>query len=135
MTTRESDVAGKITTYLDRGAAGLRAGTAYRLQQMRTEVLAHLADVQHERASSGEMAHALAGGAGDRRRSGRGALRRWAGVFLLGAVAWLGWQQWQAFQQIRDFGELDAQILSSDLPIDAYMDRGFQVWLKASYDR
>ena len=25
--------------------------------------------------------------------------------------------------------ELDVQILSSDLPIDAYLDRGFQTWL------
>jgi len=25
--------------------------------------------------------------------------------------------------------ELDLQILTSDLPIDAYVDRGFQTWL------
>jgi Protein of unknown function (DUF3619) len=31
-----------------------------------------------------------------------------------------------------DPAELDAQLLKSDLPIDAYLDRGFEAWLKGS---
>jgi hypothetical protein len=31
-----------------------------------------------------------------------------------------------------DPAELDAQLLKSDLPIDAYLDRGFEAWLKRS---
>ena len=34
----------KLTTYLDHGAAELKAGTAYRLQLARAEALARLAD-------------------------------------------------------------------------------------------
>ena len=50
-------------------------------------------------------------------------------------AAGFGYQQWQAYQQLNDIEETDAAILSSDLPIDAYLDRGFQNWLKrASYD-
>jgi hypothetical protein len=36
----------------------------------------------------------------------------------------------QLDQRAADVEELDAQLLSSDLPIDAYLDRGFQNWLK-----
>ena len=57
------------------------------------------------------------------------------GVAAFVAVAGFGWQQWQAFQQVKEFEELDTQILSSDLPIDAYLDRGFQNWIKASFER
>ena len=32
-------------------------------------------------------------------------------------------------QQVSEIEELDAQILSSDLPIDAYLDQGFRNWL------
>ncbi len=49
---------------------------------------------------------------------------------LLVVAAVVGYQQWQAYQQLRDIEETDAAILSSDLPIDAYLDRGFQNWLK-----
>ncbi|MET0440381.1 MAG: DUF3619 family protein [Casimicrobiaceae bacterium] len=52
----------------------------------------------------------------------------------MAALAAFGWQQWQAVQQVREFEELDAQLLSSDLPIDAYLDRGFQNWLKTSFE-
>ena len=50
------------------------------------------------------------------------------GILILAAGVF-GWQQWQFDQQTRELEELDAQILSSDLPIDAYLDRGFQTWL------
>jgi hypothetical protein len=31
---------------------------------------------------------------------------------------------------ISDFEEIDSMLLTDDLPIDAYLDRGFQNWLK-----
>jgi hypothetical protein len=54
--------------------------------------------------------------------------RLWFGIAAI-VVATLAWQQWQVYQQTREIEELDAQLLSSDLPIDAYLDRGFQNWL------
>ena len=56
-----------------------------------------------------------------------------AGI-LIGVGALLGWQQWQAWQQQLDIEETDAAILTSDLPIDAYLDHGFQAWLKHAGD-
>ena len=55
------------------------------------------------------------------------------GVLLI-VVAYFGYHQWQAYQQLNDIQETDAAILSSDLPIDAYLDRGFQNWLKSTAD-
>jgi len=135
MNTHETEIANKITTYLDRGTADLKAGTVYRLQQARAAALARLADPEVEVGV--QMAHALAGGTGTLggHHAMRVNLRVWLGVAAFVAVAGFGWQQWQAFQQVKEFEELDTQILSSDLPIDAYLDRGFQNWIKASFER
>jgi len=48
-------------------------------------------------------------------------------VLLIGLAAAYIWQQNQRIAQIE---EIDAQLLTDDLPIDAYLDRGFQNWLK-----
>ncbi|MFY9314764.1 MAG: DUF3619 family protein, partial [Burkholderiales bacterium] len=37
---------------------------------------------------------------------------------------------WQQDRRAADVEELDAQLLTDDLPIDAYLDRGFEAWLK-----
>jgi hypothetical protein len=37
---------------------------------------------------------------------------------------------WQEEQRAADAEELDAMLLTSDLPLDAYLDRGFEAWLK-----
>jgi len=39
-------------------------------------------------------------------------------------------QYWQQNQRSAEIEEIDAQLLTDDLPIDAYLDRGFQNWLK-----
>lgn len=48
-------------------------------------------------------------------------------VLLIGFAAAYTWQQNHAIAEIE---EIDAQLLTDDLPIDAYLDRGFQNWLK-----
>ena len=134
MTDREREFAKKITTYLDHGAAGLKAGTAYRLQSARQEALARLADPQ--RATHLQLAGAHAGGGSGTAGGGRslwGTGRLWVGIALIVALGF-GVQQWQAYQQLNELEEMDAAILSSDLPIDAYLDRGFQNWLKRTGD-
>ena len=37
---------------------------------------------------------------------------------------------WQQNQRVAELEEIDAQLLTDELPIDAYLDRGFQNWLK-----
>ena len=61
----------------------------------------------------------------------------WAGLsarVLLPAAALIvavaGIYNWQEKQRLAEVVEIDSQLLTDDLPIDAYLDRGFQNWLK-----
>ena len=133
MSDHDREFAKKLTSYLDAGTAGLKAGTAYKLQLARAEALARLRDPK--RAPAVRMTPALAGAGAGTGTTGSGPSTRpifykvGLAVLLIAAAA-LGYQQWQAYQVIADLEETDAAILSSDLPIDAYLDRGFQNWLK-----
>jgi hypothetical protein len=49
-------------------------------------------------------------------------------VLLVAAVATL--YNWQQNQGAAESAEIDAELLSDELPIEAYLDRGFQDWLK-----
>ena len=66
-----------------------------------------------------------------------GRLGGWGGLalrvllplaFLLGSGAAL--YIWQQNQRAAEVEEIDSLLLTDDLPIDAYLDRGFQNWLK-----
>ena len=66
-----------------------------------------------------------------------GSLGGWSGVSfrLLAPLAALAVSvaalyTWQQNRVISDFEEIDSMLLTDDLPIDAYLDRGFQNWLK-----
>jgi Protein of unknown function (DUF3619) len=120
----ETDFSKKITGYLDHGTAQLRAGTAYKLQLARQEALSR---VSHPRHAS-ELALAGAGGTLSGGRRFLGDARIWLGVALI--VGGGLYYQWQSVQRVHDIEEMDAAILTSDLPIEAYLDRGFQNWLK-----
>lgn len=56
-----------------------------------------------------------------------------AALLISGVV---GLQYWQQSQRdataAAEAADLDARLLKSDLPIDAYLDNGFQAWLKRS---
>ena len=43
----------------------------------------------------------------------------------------LYWQQAQRFQQpsYADSADVDTQLLTDELPVTAYLDRGFEIWL------
>lgn len=50
-----------------------------------------------------------------------------AAFVAMSVAAIYGWQQNQRLAEIE---EIDAELLTDDLPIDAYLDRGFEAWLK-----
>lgn len=37
---------------------------------------------------------------------------------------------WQQEQRAADVEEIDTRLLTDDLPLDAYLDKGFEAWLK-----
>lgn len=58
-----------------------------------------------------------------------------AGVALAGAaliLALFGIQYWQQTPTVEEIVEIDAELLTSDLPINAYLDKSFDTWLKRS---
>lgn len=131
MNDHESEFARKVTHLLDRGASDLRAGTLYRLQQARAAALAGAAA---SRTTGLELATA-GGPSGVSPRAPWSSPMRWLGAALLVAAVGFGYQQWHAVQQVREFEELDLNLLASDLPIDAYLDRGFQNWLRTAFEQ
>ena len=49
---------------------------------------------------------------------------------LLVVLSVTGSYTWQHSQRLAEIEEIVAQLLTDDLPIDAYLDRGFEAWLK-----
>ena len=132
MNNPESAFARKVTRYLDQSAAELRPGTLYRLKQARAAAMASV-------AASPSTAAELATAGGPSLGGGRSGLRtgalRWLALALLVAAASFGYQQWHTLQRVYEFEDLDLHLLASDLPIDAYLDRGFQNWLRTGFER
>lgn len=104
-------------------ALQLDAGVASRLRAAREQALSAYRPETH--------APVVLGGAGAARLGGlRGLSLRVllpAAILCAAFAVMLGWQQQQRAAELE---ELDAQLLSSDLPIDAYLDQGFAAWLK-----
>jgi hypothetical protein len=66
-----------------------------------------------------------------------GRIEGWGGLslrillplaLLVGGLA--GIYSWEQNQRIAEVEDIDAQLLTDDLPVEAYLDRGFQDWLK-----
>lgn len=58
-----------------------------------------------------------------------------ASIALAGAaliLALVGMQYWQLQPSVEEIEEIDAAILTGELPINAYLDKSFDTWLKRS---
>jgi hypothetical protein len=130
----EIKFANKIRQALNEGArldGNSGARIAERLRAAREQALA-----RHRVAAAGQREPALAwarsaaagviGGFGGFGGFSLGALLPTA-LLVAGLIAIYSWQQ---DQRAADIEELDVQLLTDDLPIDAYLDKGFETWLK-----
>ncbi len=118
----ESQFGNKVRQLLNQGLA-LDKGAADRLRAARGRALAR------QRA---EPAPALAWA-----DNVLGSLGGWSGLslrllapFIALAISAAAIYTWQQNQQLAEVEEIDAQLLTDELPIDAYLDRNFQNWLK-----
>lgn len=111
---------------LNQSLSQIDADKLRRLQAAREQAL------QRHRVSGFELAPAWAG-----RMFGPlgplGATSRWVVPVAFVMLAFIGLQYWQNSQP-DDLSDLDAAVLKSELPIDAYLDQGFQSWLRRSSD-
>ncbi|MEC5399404.1 DUF3619 family protein [Uliginosibacterium sp. H1] len=114
----------KLRNKLNAGLNGLDTATAQRLQSARQVALARHAVVAESRFS-------LAG-------AGRGLLTlgmEYGGGLALSLallVAVAGTDYWMGLERNTEMAEVDSQLLVDDLPIDAYLDKGFDAWLRMS---
>jgi len=129
----DQELAKKITALLDRGNNDLRQGTAYRLQLARQAALAKMAERADAPLTASSPALALAGGAGTvgGKRRLLTDFRLWLGVLAIAGGAYF-YDYWTVLQQASEIAELDSALLGSDLPVDAFLDKGFENWLKRS---
>ena len=128
----EDEFAKKLTGYLDAGAAAAEGGHAVPAAAGRAAARSRAWPHRRGRPRShpaGPRLRARVAAAAQPGGSSAAGAPGCGSASLLIAAAGFGYQQWQVYQQTREIEELDAQILSSDLPIDAYLDRGFQTWL------
>ena len=118
--THEMQFGNKVRHLLNQGS--LKPTIARRLAETRERALARQ---RPEPAPALAWAGNIAGHIG------------WAGLALrillplamLGASA-AALYTWQQNQRAAEVEEIDSLLLGDDLPIDAYLDRGFQNWLK-----
>jgi hypothetical protein len=137
ITQNDQDVLGKkISALLDRSASELRQGTAYRLQLARQAALEKMAGRRDDPIAAHSGVLAGAGGTGTfgtdaPKRRLLTDLRVWIAILVLAGGAYV-YDYWKVMERASEIAELDAQLLGSDLPFDAFLDSGFENWLKRS---
>jgi hypothetical protein len=123
----DQEVARKIVQRLDRGLENIKQGTAYRLQSARQTALDRYREAPQPvfgLAWADELAFKVA-------HSRHVNARNLVGLGLL-VLGLIGVTYWQVVIQANDIADIDASLLSDDLPINAYLDSNFEAWLKRS---
>jgi len=128
MTQPEHELARKIVERLDHGTERLDPGTRERLAAARKVALSHYREKSEAVPSLAWSGQAMA----------RFAEHRLHHTRLLAAAAAIavllaGFAYWQVTGPAsNDLAEIDMGLLTDELPLNAYLDKGFDSWLKRS---
>jgi hypothetical protein len=123
----ENELAGKIVSRLEHGLGTIKQGTAYQLQSARQAALE-----RYREAPEPLFGLAWAGDVAFRVTTSRYFnTRNMLAVGLL-VLSLIGVTYWQVVLQSNDIADIDASLLTDDLPINAYLDSNFEAWLKRS---
>ncbi len=120
----EEDFSKKIVTLVDGAINNLRPEVILRLRQSRERAVAHAR--QHRATSFGLSGNAL-------HRASWLSHHRLVGIGILFAIILLVTTGiWQIFprQQEDDISQIDAALLTDDLPVHAYLDNSLVQWVK-----
>jgi len=121
----ESHLGSKIAEQLERAANQLRQGTFYSLQAARDLALQKYRPQPESRvAGDGRAASGLRRG---HLLSARVLLPLVIVLLSLGGIIY-----WQSAKQNNEVEDIDAHLLTGDLPINAYLDKDFDSWLRRS---
>lgn len=139
----EHDFSQKIRLALDESAEKLPYRIALRLQQARQASVSHAAATPAELSAGGIRGvgadgAAYAGMPAARRARDNDDAPRWlrlAWAVVPGIVVAVGLvviSDWSDTEIADEIAELDSEVLAGEVPISAYADRGFGVYLKNS---
>jgi hypothetical protein len=126
MKQTEDELARRIASLLDESASNIAAPAAERLAAARKQAL-----VRHQARPVSAWGWILAASGGP--QSGHGTGRNNLRAVLLAAAlasAIAIALNWQTPNTGPDIAEIDAQLLTDELPINAFLDQGFDSWLK-----
>ena len=123
----EQELAKKIVRHLDQGLGHVKQGTLYQLQSARMAALD-----RYREAPQPVFGLAWAGDAAFRLSHSRHFNARNMLALGLLLLSLTGVTYWQHAIQSSDLAEIDASLLTGELPINAYLDSGFEAWLKRS---
>lgn len=124
MNAQEHEIAQKIVRELNRGTRSIGDNTVAQLLIAREQALTRYQQTPALRmAGAGQLVMQMI----ERPASGaRYALS--LAVLILGLAGIVYWQSSNGAGG--EMADLDARLLTDDLPIDAYLDKGFDSWLK-----
>lgn len=123
----ERELAGKIVQHLDHGLGHIKQGTLYQLQSARKAALERYRETP-------QPVFGLAWAGNIAIHAGRSRYFNARNLLALGLLllSLIGVTYWQVTTQANDIAEIDASLLTGDLPINAYLDSDFEAWLKRS---
>jgi uncharacterized protein DUF3619 len=122
----ELHIARKVRQALDQGAETIAPRPLERLRLARDKALR----VQRQPALG--FGFAWVGATAGRVTDAYAVGRYWLPLAALvaGLVLIVQWESQQPQMTVAEAEEIDSALLSSELPINAYLDRGFDAWLK-----
>jgi hypothetical protein len=124
--TQERDTAKVIVEYLEYGTTGLDAETAAKLAAARNKAVAAIP--ASASVSQGVLAHDGLGSFVSQHLHGRQA---WMSVLVTLAIILMAVALFHKNTTLEPV-DADALLLASDLPPEAYVDKGFDTWLENS---
>jgi hypothetical protein len=139
--TKELEFARQVRRALDENAASIPPATVDRLAAARRAALARkkpetatapaFAPVFVTVGAGGAGALGLSGGPSDDAGRRFSALRRFALAWPILALAacLVGIAYWEDHQRTAELADIDAQMINDDLPLNAYLDHGFNAYL------
>lgn len=124
----EQNLGRKVARLLDHSVGDIKQGTLYRLQSARRAAMEMYA------AAEPATGWISTGHAAVQTGPARFLNIRYLLPFAALIIALAGAIYWQAAQQAsgNDLAEIDTVLLADELPINAYLDKEFDAWLKRS---
>jgi len=122
----EQELARQIVQRLNGGLDNIKQGTLYQLQSARQKALD-----RHRGVRQPVFGLAAAGNVAAQFSHSRYFNARYIVAAGLLVLSLIGLSYWQ-FVMSNDNAEIDVSLLTSELPINAYLDSGFDAWLKRS---